>query len=445
MENKLSRRSHRILLSGLGRERGLRIRSASQLLIALVAWLLSLVHGIAQPSTNEVVTSFKQFYQLSTDQAQTGSPVRIKAVVLCFDAGWNQLYVHDGADTQYFAPASFHVRPETGQMVEITGATSMLEGARAFTNLDLRILGPGTLPPGKQLGFLNLASDFGQWIQTTGSVRVVDTSMGRLTLVLHEQNQRGKVYVMEPLGTNDYRGLLDSRIRIRGINASKSVNGILESIELFVPRFREIRVLEKPSSSRASVAVSAVSSLLARQTGSWTNQLVRINGLISAYQPGQSLVVRDPTGNLRAQIVQATALQVDARVDVYGYLKVTPKEVYLSDAYFEVTSSPPPSIGIQAGEGVSTPLMDHAQALTNISAVLKLSRAEAEKKIPVRLRGVVTFADPDWRNAFLQGPDGAVYFELAQKDVRPGQWIELRVEPARVVLPPRCVTPRFRC
>ena len=46
----------------------------------------------------------------------------------------------------------------------------------------------------------------------------------------------------------------------------------------------------------------------------------------------------------------------------------------------------------------------------------------------MRLRGVITYADPDWRNGFIQDKGGAVYVDLDQKNVRSGQWVELTGE-----------------
>ena len=44
-------------------------------------------------------------------------------------------------------------------------------------------------------------------------------------------------------------------------------------------------------------------------------------GIIASYQPGQSLTVRDPTGVIRAQVIQLTQILPDERVDVWGFLE----------------------------------------------------------------------------------------------------------------------------
>ena len=65
--------------------------------------------------------------------------------------------------------------------------------------------------------------------------------------------------------------------------------------------------------------------------------------------------------------------------------------------------------------------------LTQVSEILQLRPEEAAQQLAVRLRGVITYADPDWRNGFLQDRGDAIYVDLdpSQKNVQSGQWVEL--------------------
>ena len=51
------------------------------------------------------------------------------------------------------------------------------------------------------------------------------------------------------------------------------------------------------------------------------------------------LLVKDPTGVIRARVIQHAEAASDQRVDVWGFLEVSPTEAFLNNAYFEV--SPP--------------------------------------------------------------------------------------------------------
>jgi signal transduction histidine kinase len=51
--------------------------------------------------------------------------------------------------------------------------------------------------------------------------------------------------------------------------------------------------------------------------------------------------------------------------------------------------------------------------------------------MPVRLRGVITYADPEWHNLFLHDESGDIYAETTQPDVRAGQWVEMTGQTSR--------------
>ena len=394
-----------------------------RLLACAAGWLLVVSSACAQAPLTKEVKSFQQFYDLPRDQALKGQPVRVQAVVVCYDSEWNQLYLHDGDQVGYFNPHRFATQPATGQRVEISGTTTLTEGNPGLTNLNLTVLGPGRLPPAKRLELTQLAADYGQWIETGGRVRVADTSWGRLALLIHEQGQTCLVYVMEKPATNDFRWLIDSQVRIRGVNASKGVNGRLDAASVFVPRFSELTVVEPAKGNPLQAPVIAIGSLLNRELGPWTNNRVRVSGWVAAYQPGQTLLVKDPTGAIQAKVAQVTQAKPDERVDVWGFLRVSPQETVLSDAFFEITQTTT-SASHSAREATPKAISYPATPM-RVMDIQKLPREEAMKHLPIRLRGVVTYADPEWRNGFIQDDSDAIYADLNQKDIRPGQWVEL--------------------
>ncbi|HSA02903.1 MAG TPA: hypothetical protein P5055_19390, partial [Candidatus Paceibacterota bacterium] len=146
----------------------------------LLSWLITVPPGHARAAAIETIASFQQFYALSTDQARAGAPVKLQAVLLCYDAGWNQIYLQDGTGAHYISPQQFRSLPdpppEIGSLVEINGTTTVFDNLPSFTNLHLTLVRRGTVPPAKRLELANLAGDFGQWIEISGQVRVTDTS-----------------------------------------------------------------------------------------------------------------------------------------------------------------------------------------------------------------------------------------------------------------------------
>ncbi|HEV2693968.1 MAG TPA: ATP-binding protein [Verrucomicrobiae bacterium] len=370
-------------------------------------------------------------------QGQTNLPVpaasqtlRVNGVVLCADAGWHQFYVFDGRDTVYFNADDFDSLPAEGRKVEITGD---LRGGRQ-ENLHLTVLGTATLPPAAPLDIAELARYHGHWVQTTGRVMSVETSRGRLALLLHgEAGKNAVVYLLGSPPPNDFQKFLGCEIQVRGINASTVIDGQLDSALLFLPGLDELTILE-PAGSRPPVPVISISGLQNRELGSWTNGWVHITGSIVAYQSGQSLVVKDPTGVMRAKIIQLTEISQDERVDVWGFLEVSPTGTFLNNAYFEAARPAVEATSPALARPATPPSLENTNGLmplpaiiTSMSEVHKMRREQAAQNISVRVRGVLTYADPAWRNGFIQDKSDALYVDLdpSQKELQPGQWVEL--------------------
>jgi len=392
------------------------------LTISVLLTLCQSVRLLAQTPANNELTASKELQSLTREQAARGLRFRLKGTVLCYDEGWHQLYIHDGRGTAYISPQDSTNTFRPGQSVEVSGTAL---GENTFTNLTFTILGEQPLPVSKRLALSELANHHAQWVETSGRVLSGETSRGRLALLLHDKGQNCLLYVLGAPPTNDFSRLLGSKVQVRGINASKTNGGRLESASLFVASFSDIAVLESPTDKQSQIPVVSIGSLLNRELGSWTNDWVHVNGLVAAYQPGQSLVVKDPTGVIRARIIQLTEIQGDERVDVWGFFSVGQQGAFLDNAYFEVVRpiaqanlravSETPSIGPQP------------PFLTEILDVAKLSRTDAVRHLSVRLRGVLTYADPEWRNGFLQDRSGAIYVDLdpSFKELRSGQFVEV--------------------
>jgi hypothetical protein len=320
-----------------------------QLFLASAVSLMIFFAAATRTSAAGVVTTIHEWKGLAQDQSSKGRSLHLSGVVVCYDSGWNQLYIYDGHETGYFNPHNFPTQPQPGEMVEVSGVVA---DENTLTNGQLTILHPGTIPEAKKLKLSELGNDWCEWIETDGRVLSAETSSGRLALLLQANSQNCLVYVLGgPLTTNDFKRFLGQEVRVRGINASKSIDGRLESASVFVPSMSEIAVLKTSSPKPAPVPVVSIGSLLDLELGSWTNSPVHINGIIVSYQPGKSLLVKDPTGVIRTRVIQHTQAGPDQRVDVWGFLEVSPTEAFLNNAYFEV-SQPPQNDALAASPAI---------------------------------------------------------------------------------------------
>src|ERR1041385_191816 len=79
-----------------------------------------------------VITNLHQLKPLTRAQAGSGLPLQIKGTVVCYDAGWHQLYLHDGVETLYFNADDFSAQPQPGDVVTVSGTAL---GDASYTNM----------------------------------------------------------------------------------------------------------------------------------------------------------------------------------------------------------------------------------------------------------------------------------------------------------------------
>ena len=348
------------------------------------AWLAS-VAVAGQALAIEEVTNFNQFYQLSLAQSREGRPVRIQGVVLSYDLGWGQLYVHDGSEARWFNPREISTQPASGQLVEITGTTTVVGKDNAMTNVSLTVLKEGVLPAAKPHVPAQLTNDLGQWVETSGRVRVVDFSLGRMQLSLHDNGQSCGVFVMGVPQTNELKRLLGARVRVRGINNTKVAGGRLDAASLIAPGMEQVTVIEPAGANQVLPPATSIDNLLDRELGDWTNSPVHISGSVVSSEAGKMLIVKDPTGVIRVQVIQSTVAVNDDRVDVRGFLKVTPNETVLSDGWFEVIKPTPSVAPATTTSSLPAGRIRHPEVLTKVSEILGIRKEDSTQRWQVRV------------------------------------------------------------
>lgn len=363
----------------------------------------------------------KPWNSLSAEEASKAVQVEFTGTVLCYDPGWGQLYIHDGTNAVYLNPRSFTNHFEVGQRVKITGVTAWDGTAATLTNAAAVVMTKHLLPEASRVGLADLAKSPGQWIELSGQVRVAEASRERVTLILKEGSHECRVYVMQTSSADHFKQLADAEVVIQGINASQIQNGKLADAIVFAPGLAQVRIVTPGLIDRWDLPVTSIDFLLAKPMGEWTNQPVHLNGVVETHEPGASLDLKDPTGILRAEIVQVNRVVLDQRLDVWGFLETKSNRVVLADAYFEIHTA---ATGQERTTNAPARGAGSGPVLTDIRRVRSLPRAKAAEHLPVQVRGVLTFVDPEWRLAFLQDGHDAIFVDTAETNLAAGDWVE---------------------
>ncbi|HEV2209241.1 MAG TPA: ATP-binding protein [Verrucomicrobiae bacterium] len=388
-------------------------------------------HPDGQQKTEEQVVGLSRLRSLSREEvAQIGGAV-ISGVVLCYDLDWGQCYVRCDKETGYFDPHKLRATLSAGELVEIRGGVTWADGHALLTNLETHVLGRKALPSAERISVSDLAHTLGQWVELEGTVRVAEGSRGRVALWFRTGEQQWVAYIMGRPGTNDFGGLVGARVRVRGINNSEGSEGRLRTASIVVAGLSEVQVLQRTSIEPSKIPACSIEAVLSRELGAWTNEMLHFKGTITAAQSGHELLLRDPTGALVTEPAEPVSHPVDRLADVWGFLSMTPRGPVLEDAFWQPLASKQSPDTVLTSKGSTT--APALAVLTKVSEVLRLRPEQAATGRPVRIHGVVTFFDKDWRLGFLQNHSGAVSFVPEQLDLQAGQTVELtgRTGPGR--------------
>lgn len=113
---------------------------------------------------------------------------------------------------------------------------------------------------------------------------------------------------------------------------------------------------------------------------------------------------------------------------IFGFLKPCALGLLLGGLAPARLSASDPAVPTN-GPAVA-PMGGATQAATNspwqnIQDIRRLTPAQAARHQPVRVRGVITYADPGWQHYFVQDATGGIYVRAWQEGLRAGRAIEL--------------------
>jgi signal transduction histidine kinase/DNA-binding response OmpR family regulator len=168
-----------------------------------------------------------------------------------------------------------------------------------------------------------------------------------------------------------------------------------------------------------------------------SNRIIKTYGQLKEQTPGQSLVLEDGGKLLRVRSSQPTILSPGQRIEAIGFLHREGSKPLLDKAFFRLASTQNDALANSQAAN---------RTLTNVEQILRLTRSEQTKRIPAKIRGVVTCTvnDGDYSGTFktVQDETGGIVMHWGwSAEVQPGDYVSLEgiVEPwaSAPILSPR--------
>ncbi|MCX7825660.1 MAG: sensor histidine kinase, partial [Verrucomicrobiae bacterium] len=317
----------------------------------------------AQGATSSVLTNVVQVKRLTPTEAARRHPVRLRGVVTYFE--WNpdwQTYtaiLQDETGGISFSPgrsAADALKLKFGQRVQIEGVSAQgqfapqVVGPGKFGSpVRAKILGTGPEPEPTVLTPEQIANPLNQdeWVEVKGVVRRVTLRSG--------PKSSGGIHVDFSTSSGAFRAFVPTRTPVvhtptNLVGAAVTVRGVFAGIynqkrqivgaRIMVPTLEHIIVDEAGADAAFKLSLRTASSLMQFRPDAASR--VRVAGVVTLFEPGSHLYLRDDTGALRVETPETKPFRVGDRVEAVGFPGFSDGAPLLLNSFVKKTGSGPP-------------------------------------------------------------------------------------------------------
>ena len=335
-----------------------RIRPLTGLpLIFLWATALSAQSPILTNAPLTLLTKVMQIRRLTLHEAAAARPVEVKGVITYYDHGV-MLFVQDETGGIYIWPSqtanskSRNLEIQVGNLVEVKGVTMASGDNPIIAEPELKVLGKGPMPEGKNVSIAHLATghEDGQWVAIEGIVRSVVSANSVLSLAFADGANRVTAMTPSPGGSNTLP-YLDSKVRLCGVccvalDERKQRVGI----NLLLSDLSQIQV-EEPGPAEASLAVQPIRSLMVADPRIASGHRVRARGAVTLRRDEKTIFIQDSTGGLCVHLEREFKAGMGDQVEIVGFPSHEEAKLVLEDATATLVAHGAPPIPVAATIG----------------------------------------------------------------------------------------------
>jgi PAS domain S-box-containing protein len=311
------------------------------------------------------------------------APVRATGVVLYSDPAWRRLYLHDGQQVSSVAAESLASFPAAGRRVAFEGGVVTDEGAAEWPTAEaFRPDAPGL-----------------RWASVEGVVRTEPRAPeSRTGLRVAAGESALDVHVPAPPAPG--ASLVGARVRMRGV--VEPARDAWSRPRVWLADWDAIEVLA-PAPSWDAIPLGTIAAARALAASDAAGE-VRLRGRARSRLSAHAFVVEDATATVTAELDRPEAVRQGTNIEVRGFVGRRRGEPVLLDARWRTIGTPEFQLS-RREPGLAR--------LERVADVRALSRAEAERGYPVRLRAVTTRYSGEEGQLFVQDATGALFVQLS--------------------------------
>lgn len=334
---------------------------------------------------------------MPTEEKSLRHPLRIEGRVNYFDAGFKMLWLERDGASVYIQLSASPPALRNGQYVVIEGSIIPNQGLNATEVKVSVVMEKAPIEPLNTRGRINdLVALGSRIVQAEGYVdsqQVIDAEHVRLILIAENRPVICWVRPDDPQRVPDWRGRF---VRATGLYSGRfDPSKTRMTVELWVGAQADLQILGTLQSNALFDRPQTPTDEIHRfAPGTW----VKVRGSLEAHQPGESLTIRDETGQVEATSIQSERVEPGAIVEAVGQIKQTDGWT-LENAIYRKIDQPAPLAG-KAPEG--------GGPLLRVADIRALGQAEAAAARPVDITGMVSWSLPESDILFLQDASGGI-------------------------------------
>jgi PAS domain S-box-containing protein len=387
----------RALASNLGRSGWL-----NRLAVISALVFVAQLHAAAATEI-PTITNADDIWSVSPQLKTLPNPVRLTFTINYYDPIWGVMWAEENGRAFFVNTGPDTLPVKSGQRIRVEGTMVPSQGVD-ISKCRITLLTPIAPPaPLNAKGRIRDHKNLQCHIVTVEGYVDRQTEVDENHVLFETTSEGQKIAVRLRLDhTEPLPQLTGALVRFTGVYVvALDANGELATLALWLPSIENIQVVDSITNDpHFDLPPTAIENLL----GASSSEMVTIKGSVVSQEPGQSITVRDQTGQITVQSPQTQSVSQGQNVTAIGFPFVDGTSTVLRSAHFKTDTRR--SIK-------SSNTSDRLSLLRLINQVQLLSPEDASSGQAVRLTGMVTWASPIAHFIFLQDATGGIRIDFS--------------------------------
>jgi signal transduction histidine kinase len=363
------------------------------------------------PLSTRVLTNITEIWSVPLDHRNEEYRIRTEAVIYYIDTNWDNVW-GECLGNYTWMPLSESPTPlKAGQRVAIDGVIVPQRQKFVWDKTRIHILeenaglkGEPESDPGKKAQELK-----GHLISVEGLIdKMVDDPTHDIINFL-SGSVMAYAYVLKRTNSLPFPFKEGDYVRMKCVYSPRfDRDGNLSILELWVNSPADIEVIGSLKiDARFNLPITLSDKILADQS---TDITVRVEGVVRNYEPGKWVTLWDATGQVMVQSKQGQMLRFGDRVEAIGHPDLKGVEPCVLDGLYRlVATNKPTASALMTGT--------NALPLRLTEQIRDLSPEEADRRLPVRLRAIVTWSQTNFPFVYVLDASGGIRVVNPKLDV----------------------------